>query len=211
MNNLKKYREKRQISQTRLAELLGLSDRSYLSQCETGRSRLSLKMAQKISKVLSVDLYGLMGDEFLQKEIRDDKKKKSTCLAIAYLSHFSNVEEAIEELRKKQVRKSMSEKIWKRADIPKKMTTPRTIERRKEEIRMLQVNKKTFDEAQKVTGLTMVAFAEKLGLKVRSYRSKKSDKSKNFTLKHILRAQELSGIPITNFFTEKCHQNGHIK
>lgn len=105
MNNLKKYREKRQISQTRLAELLGLSDRSYLSQCETGRSRLSLKMAQKISKVLSVDLYELMGDEFLQKEIRDDKKKKSTYLAIAYLSHFSNVEEAIEELRKTSEKK----------------------------------------------------------------------------------------------------------
>lgn len=88
MNNLKKYREKRQISQTRLAELLGLSDRSYLSQCETGRSRLSLKMAQKISKVL-----------------RDDKKKKSTYLAIAYLSRFSNVEEAIEELRKTSEKK----------------------------------------------------------------------------------------------------------
>lgn len=102
-------------------------------------------------------------------------------------------------------------KLWKKANIPKTMKTPRKIERRKEEIRMLQVNKKTFDEAQKITGLTMAAFAEKLGLKVRSYRSKKSDKSKNFTLKHILRAQELSDIPIQKFFTEKCHQNGQIK
>lgn len=102
-------------------------------------------------------------------------------------------------------------KLWKKANIPKKNKAPRKIERRKEEIRMLQVNKKTFDEAQKITGLTMVAFAEKLGLKVRSYRSKKSDKSKNFTLKHILRAQELSDIPIQKFFTEKCHQNGQIK
>lgn len=102
-------------------------------------------------------------------------------------------------------------KLWKKANIPKTMKTPRKIERGKEEIRMLQVNKKTFDEAQKITGLTMVAFAEKLGLKVRSYRSKKSDKSKNFTLKHILRAQELSDIPIQKFFMKKCHQNGQIK
>lgn len=102
-------------------------------------------------------------------------------------------------------------KLWKKANIPKKITTPRKIERRKDEMKMLQVNKKTFDEARKITGLTTEAFAEKLGLKVRSYRSKKSDKSKNFTLKHILRAQELSDIPIKNFFTEKCHQNGQIK
>lgn len=90
-------------------------------------------------------------------------------------------------------------KLWKRANIPKKITIPRKIERRKDETKMLQVNKKTFDEAQKITGLTMVAFAGKLGLKVRSYRSKKSDKNKSFTLKHILRAQELSNIPIQNF------------
>jgi|GEM_PF-3099705 len=102
-------------------------------------------------------------------------------------------------------------KLWKKANIPKKITTPLKIERRKDEMKMLQVNKKTFDEAQKITGLTMVAFAGKLGLKVRSYRSKKSDKNKNFTLKHILRAQELSDIPIQNFFTEKCHQNRQIK
>ena len=92
-------------------------------------------------------------------------------------------------------------KLWKKANIPKTMKTPRKIERRKEEIRMLQVNKKTFDEAQKITGLTTEAFAKRLGLGIHSYYNIKCTKSRQFTLKHVLRAQELSGISILNFFT----------
>lgn len=91
-------------------------------------------------------------------------------------------------------------KLWKKANIPKTMKTPRKIERRKEEIRMLQVNKKTFDEAQEITGLTTEAFAKRLGLGIHSYYNIKCTKSRQFTLKHVLRAQELSGIPIANFF-----------
>lgn len=91
-------------------------------------------------------------------------------------------------------------KLWKKANIPKTITTPRKIERRKEEIRMLQVNKKTFDEAQKITGLTTEAFARKLGLSKASYYNIKCTNSRQFTLKHILRAQDLSGISIANFF-----------
>lgn len=92
-------------------------------------------------------------------------------------------------------------KLWKKANIPKKITTPLKIERRKDEMKMLQVNKKTFDEAQKITGLTTEAFARKLGLSKASYYNIKCTKSRQFTLKHVLRAQELSGIPIANFFT----------
>lgn len=91
-------------------------------------------------------------------------------------------------------------KLWKKANIPKKITTPRKIERRKDEMKMLQVNKKTFDEAQEITGLTTEAFAKRLGLGIHSYYNIKCTKSRQFTLKHVLRAQELSGIPIANFF-----------
>lgn len=97
-------------------------------------------------------------------------------------------------------------KLWKKANIPKTMKTPRKIERRKEEIRMLQVNKKTFDEAQEITGLTTEAFAKRLGLGIHSYYNIKCTKSRQFTLKHVLRAQELSGIPIANFFANRGEQ-----
>ncbi len=92
-------------------------------------------------------------------------------------------------------------KLWKKANIPKKKMTPLKIERRKDEMKMLQVNKKTFDEAQKITGLTTEAFARKLGLSKASYYNIKCTSSRQFTLKHILRAQDLSGISILNFFT----------
>lgn len=97
-------------------------------------------------------------------------------------------------------------KLWKKANIPKKITTPRKIERRKDEMKMLQVNKKTFDEAQEITGLTTEAFAKRLGLGIHSYYNIKCTKSRQFTLKHILRAQELSGIPIANFFANRGEQ-----
>lgn len=97
-------------------------------------------------------------------------------------------------------------KLWKKANIPKTMKTPRKIERRKEEMKMLQVNKKTFDEAQEITGLTTEAFAKRLGLGIHSYYNIKCTKSRQFTLKHVLRAQELSGIPIANFFANHGEQ-----
>lgn len=97
-------------------------------------------------------------------------------------------------------------KLWKKANIPKKKMTPLKIERRKDEMKMLQVNKKTFDEAQKITGLTTEAFARKLGLSKASYYNIKCTSSRQFTLKHILRAQDLSGIPIANFFANHGEQ-----
>lgn len=97
-------------------------------------------------------------------------------------------------------------KLWKKANIPKKKMTPPKIERRKDEMKMLQVNKKTFDEAQEITGLTTEAFAKRLGLGIHSYYNIKCTKSRQFTLKHVLRAQELSGIPIANFFANRGEQ-----
>ena len=97
-------------------------------------------------------------------------------------------------------------KLWKKANIPKTITTPRKIERRKDEMKMLQVNKKTFDEAQEIIGLTTEAFAKRLGLGIHSYYNIKCTKSRQFTLKHVLRAQELSGIPIGKFFANHGEQ-----
>ena len=68
---------------------------------------------------------------------------------------------------------------------------------------MLKVNKETIVEAEKKSGLSTRDFAEKLGVSLRTY-SMKFDESTvlNFNLKDILIAQDLSGIPIENFFTE---------
>lgn len=91
----------------------------------------------------------------------------------------------------------MNYKLWKVANIPKKNKTPLKIERRKDE--NATSKQKTFDEAQEITGLTTEAFAKRLGLGIHSYYNIKCTKSRQFTLKHVLRAQELSGIPIANF------------
>lgn len=68
---------------------------------------------------------------------------------------------------------------------------------------MLKVNKETMVEAEKKSGLSTRDFAEKLGVSLRTY-SMKFDEGTvlNFNLKDILIAQDLSGIPIENFFTE---------
>lgn len=68
---------------------------------------------------------------------------------------------------------------------------------------MLKVNKETIVEAEKKSGLSTRDFAEKLGVSLRTYSEKIQEWSDmNFTLKDILIAQDLSGIPISNFFKE---------
>ena len=68
---------------------------------------------------------------------------------------------------------------------------------------MLKVRKETMKEAQKKLGLTTAAWAQKLGLEIRSYYVIYTSKNKTFTIRTILKAQELSDIPIQNFFEEK--------
>lgn len=69
MNNLKKFRKKKNLSQNKLADLVGLNSRSYISQCERGKSRLSLDIAKKLAKALNVNVYELMGDDVYKKGV----------------------------------------------------------------------------------------------------------------------------------------------
>lgn len=105
MNNLRKYRIENGLSQTKLAQVTGLKDRSYLSQCERGASHLSLEKANKIAKILNVNVYELMGDDILQKGIRN-KNEKARQLGIAYLGCFSSLDEAINYLKKTSEKKT---------------------------------------------------------------------------------------------------------
>lgn len=59
-NNLKYYREKAGLSQQQLADKVGVG-RTYISECELGISRLTLKMAKKYAEVLNVSPYELLG------------------------------------------------------------------------------------------------------------------------------------------------------
>lgn len=59
-NNLKHYRVKAGLSQQQLADAVGVG-RSYISECELGISRLTLKMAKRYAEVLHVDPNELLG------------------------------------------------------------------------------------------------------------------------------------------------------
>ena len=66
---------------------------------------------------------------------------------------------------------------------------------------MLKVRKETIKAAQYMSKLSVEEFAHKIGLSYGSYRNYIGN-ARNFTLKHILIIQALSGIPIQNFFEE---------
>lgn len=65
MNNLKKYRSLAEMSQAKLAELAGCNQ-SYIGLVETGRSKLSFKMAERFGQILHADPLELIGDEILK-------------------------------------------------------------------------------------------------------------------------------------------------
>lgn len=67
MNNVKKYRNLLGISQLTLAERARCA-RSYISSIELGQQKLTLKMATKISTVLHVSPYELLGSDAVKYE-----------------------------------------------------------------------------------------------------------------------------------------------
>ena len=67
---------------------------------------------------------------------------------------------------------------------------------------MLKVNKERVIQIQSEMGLTNEGMAKKLGLTKVSYCGIKSMDSRNFTLKHILICQEMTGESIANFFKQ---------
>ncbi|MGO4961396.1 helix-turn-helix transcriptional regulator [Jeotgalibaca porci] len=54
MNNLKKYRLEKKLTQKKLAELVGIT-RGYLGTVERGNMTPSFETAEKIAKILEVD------------------------------------------------------------------------------------------------------------------------------------------------------------
>lgn len=65
MNNLKQYREKRNIKQTDLAKMIGCG-RSYICQLENGQRKMTMKMASRISSVLYCQPSELIGGDALK-------------------------------------------------------------------------------------------------------------------------------------------------
>jgi transcriptional regulator with XRE-family HTH domain len=62
MNNMKKYRKEKGLTQERLAELCG-TDPAYIGQLETGRRCPSMVYIEKIAAALKIAPYLLLYDE----------------------------------------------------------------------------------------------------------------------------------------------------
>ena len=71
MNNLRKYRKLRGLTQTELASRVGLPFQTFISKCELGQKRLSYSLAVKLANVLDCDVYDLMGDDIFKKDVED--------------------------------------------------------------------------------------------------------------------------------------------
>ena len=72
MNNLKKYRKLRGLTQMELASKIGLKYQTFISHCELGQKKLPYELAVKIANVLDCDVYNLMGDDIYRKSVTDD-------------------------------------------------------------------------------------------------------------------------------------------
>ena len=75
MNNLKKYRKLRKLTQMELANKAGFKWQTFISQCETGEKRLPFDLALKLADILDCDVYDLMGDDIYKKSVTDQISK----------------------------------------------------------------------------------------------------------------------------------------
>lgn len=71
MNKLREYRELREITQSQLAQAIGVK-RTTISMIESGANRPSLKTALKLSKYFGVSVEELFDFQF--KDTPDSKK-----------------------------------------------------------------------------------------------------------------------------------------
>lgn len=69
MNNLRKFRKAKGLTQQELAQEVGLPFNTFISKCELGYKKLPYDLAVKIAKVLNCDVYELMGDDIYRKDI----------------------------------------------------------------------------------------------------------------------------------------------
>ncbi len=72
--NLKKYRERKNLSQEEVAEYIGLDDKS-ISPIECGRSFISIKRINKLAEVLEIEPYQLFLPNDRQNPVNDNEKK----------------------------------------------------------------------------------------------------------------------------------------
>jgi len=101
VQNLKKYRKYRKISQMTLAEKCGTST-SYIGQIEIGNRFPSLEMIEKMAEALQVRPYLLFFDE-LEKDAAVKLKpiKKDTIPDAAKEELFKHINAAIHKVVKK--------------------------------------------------------------------------------------------------------------
>ena len=105
MNNLRKYRKLRGLTQMELASQVGLPFQTFISRCELGKKRLPYSLAVKIANVLDCDVYELMGDDVFKKgvEINKDASK-----SIADYQNKEPIEEPIKRKRRVQYYRPVS-------------------------------------------------------------------------------------------------------
>jgi len=65
MNNLKKYRENAGLSQSELSKLTGCA-RSYICEVESGDQKMSLKLAERMSKALHQPARAILGGDVMK-------------------------------------------------------------------------------------------------------------------------------------------------
>jgi len=82
--NMKKYREKRGITQEKLAEY-AKTDTSYIGQIEVNIATPSLKMVEKIAKALNIEPFRLFVDD-------KDRKNNEPYISDNYLEGLTTIE-----------------------------------------------------------------------------------------------------------------------
>lgn len=83
--NIKKYRIKKGLNQTELAELMGYSEKSMISKIENGQVELGISKIMKFAEVLGVPADVLMGfdiSEAYNNASLDTKKAVCAVLGI---------------------------------------------------------------------------------------------------------------------------------
>lgn len=77
MNNLRKFREKVGITQDELAKLSGCA-RSYIGEVETGKQKMTLKLANRIAPFLHCSVADVLGGD----AIKYNQSFSDTCKAV---------------------------------------------------------------------------------------------------------------------------------
>lgn len=85
LNNLKKYRTERRMSQQKLADQAGCN-RSYISEVENGEQKLTLKMATKFGEVMNVAPFDLLGADAIK--YRGSFAESLQALVLGSMSQF---------------------------------------------------------------------------------------------------------------------------